>query len=48
MNVTVVPTGQPLPRWVEFRRRVTKQNKTNERKDLREEIPIEKLIIRGK
>ena len=47
MNVTVVPIRQPPPRWVEFRRHVTKQSKTNECEDLREENPIEKLIIRG-
>ena len=47
MNVTVIPIRQPPPGWVEFRRCVTKQNNTNECKDLREENPIEKLIIRG-
>ena len=47
MNVKVVPIRQPLSGWVEFRRCVTKQNKINECKDLREENPIKKLIIRG-
>ena len=47
MNVTVVPIRQPPPSGVEFRRCVTKQNKTNECEDLMEENPIEKLIIRG-
>ena len=47
MNVTVIPIRQPPPGWVEFRRCVTKQNKTNKQGDLREENPIDKLIIRG-
>ena len=47
MNVTVVPIRQPPPGWVEFRRCVTKQNETNEHEDLREENPIQKLIIGG-
>ena len=46
MNMTVVPIRQPLSGWVEFRKCVTKQNKTNECKDLKGENPIEKLIIR--
>ena len=47
MNVTLVPIRQPPPGWVELRRCVTKQNETNEQENLREENPIEKLIIRG-
>ena len=47
INVTVEPIRQPPLRWVEFRRCVTKQDKTNKCKSLREENPIEKLIIRG-
>ena len=46
LNVTVVPIRQPPPRWVEYRRHVMKQV-TNEHKSLREENPIEKLIIKG-
>ena len=47
MNVTIIPSRHPPPGWVEFRRCVTKQNNTNECEDLREENPIERLIIRG-
>ena len=46
LNVTVVPIRQPLPGWVEYRRCIIKQN-TNESDSLREENPIEKLIING-
>ena len=42
----MVPIRQPPPGWVEYRRCVTKQN-TNESKCLKEESPIEKLIIKG-
>ena len=46
LNVAVVPIRQPPPSWVEYRRCITKQN-TNKSEDLREESPIEKLIIKG-
>ena len=46
LNVTVVPIRQPPPGWVEYRRHITKWY-TNESESLREENPIEKLIIKG-
>ena len=46
LNVTVVPIRQSPPGWVEYRKCITKQD-TNECKSLREENPIEKLIIKG-
>ena len=46
LNVAVIPIRQPPPHWVKYRRCVTKQN-TNESESLREENPIEKLIIKG-
>ena len=45
LNVTVVPIRQPPPSWVQYRS-IMKQD-TNEHKSLREENPIEKLIIKG-
>ena len=45
INVTLVPIRQPPPRWVEYRRCVVKQSRANECKSLKEENPIEKLII---
>ena len=47
MNVTVMPVRQPPPGWIEFRKHMIKQMKINECEDLREENPIEKLIIKG-
>ena len=46
LNVAMVPIRQPPPGRVEYRICVTKQN-TNESKILKEESPIEKLIIKG-
>ena len=46
LNLTVVPIRQPPPSWVEYRRCITKQD-SNECESLREENPIEKLIIKG-
>ena len=46
LNVAVVPIRQCPPVWVEYRRCITKQD-TNESDSLREENPIEKLIIKG-
>ena len=47
LNMTVIPIRQPPPRWVEHRRHAVRQSNTNECESLREENPIEKLIIRG-
>ena len=47
INMTVVPIRQPPPRLVAYRRQAVRQSKTNKCKSLREENPIEKLIIRG-
>ena len=46
LNVAAVPIRQPPLGWVEYKRCVTK-NDTNESVSLREENPIEKLIIKG-
>ena len=47
INVTLVPISQPSPGWVEYRRCTVKQNRANECKNLKEENPMEKLIIKG-
>ena len=45
LSLTVIPIRQSPPDWVEYRRCVTYQG-TNEQ-SLREENPIDKLIIKG-
>ena len=47
INVQLVPIRQPPPGWVEYRRHAVKQSQVNECKNLKEENPIEKLIIKG-
>ena len=47
INITLVPIRQLPPGWVEHRRHVVKQSRVNECENLKEENPIEKLIIWG-
>ena len=46
-NSTLVPIRQPPPGWMEYRRRVVNQSKTNGHRKTRDENPIDKIIIKG-
>ena len=46
-NLTLVPIRQPPPGWMEYRRHVVNQSKTNGHRKTRDENPIDKIIIKG-
>ena len=45
-NVTLVTIRQPPSRWVEYRRCAVKQSRASKCKNVKEENPIDKLIIK--